>query len=289
MNNTQHERLEAASGQNGPVPRELLPAQQRASEATAELLGLFQTATEDGKLLGQDIVALQDWLSCYQDAELPDGDAIRELVRRVAAVGSISEGARNELYQAIEKLLPRDVAAMLRSKRRTAALALHVGGRPIETQDFVVAATLYEGRAMSIARYAFEGDEVLLIRDYDYPHSENAVMVRLLSGFDIGYAPEAAARSLATHLDQDRRYSAHIKRILNREGVPVAVVVADVFDEEAQFEGLRRPTDQSKVSLSFATPKTPAHGVPRQERPRRIGLLLLVLVVALVALVISNF
>ena len=289
MNNTQRERIDAASGQNGPVSRDLLPAQQRASEATAELLGLFQTATKGGKLLGQDILALQDWLGCYQDAELSEGDAVRELVRRVSAAGSISDGDRQELYQAIDKTLPRDVAAMLRSRRRGAALALHVSGRPTESEDFVVAATLYEGRAMSIARYAFEGDEVLLIRDYDYPHSDNAIMVRLLSGFDIGYVPEAAARALAPHLDEDRRYSAHIKRILNREGVPVAVIVADVFDEEAHLEGLRRPTDQAKVSLSFPTPKTPAHGIPRQERPRRIGFLLLVLVAALIALVISNF
>jgi HIRAN domain-containing protein len=288
VNNTEHERIDAEPGQNGPVSRDLLAAQQRTGEATAELLGLFQTATEDGRLLGQDILALEDWLNCYQDAELPDGDAVRGLVRRVVAVGSISDGARRELYQALDKVLPRDVAAMLRSNRRTPALALHVGGRPIETQDFVVAATLYEERAMSIARYAFEGDEVMLVRDYEYPHSENAIMVRLLSGFDIGYIPEAAAKSLAPHLDEDRRYAAHIKRILNRDGVPVAIVVADIFDEESQLEALRRPSDQSKVSLSFATPKTPAHGVPRQERPRRIGFLLLVLVVALVALVISN-
>ena len=288
MNNAQHERVDAASGQNGPASRDVLPVQQRASEATAELLGLFQTATQDGRLLGQDVLALQDWLNCYQDAELPDGEAIRGLVRRVVAVGSISDGARRELYQALEKMLPRDVATMLRSKRRTPALALHVGGRPIETQDFVVAATLYEDRAMSIARYAFEGDEVMLVRDYDYPHSENAIMVRLLSGFDIGYIPEAAAQALASHLDADRRYAAHIKRILNRDGVPVAIVVADIFDEEVQFEGLRRPSDQSKVSLSFATPKTPAHGIAQQERPRRIGFLLFVLVVALIALLIST-
>lgn len=288
MNNAQHERIEAASGQSGSVSRDGLPLQQRATEATAELLGLFQTATEDGRLLGQDILALQDWLNCYQDDELPDGEAIRGLVRRVLTVGAISDGARRELYQTLEKMLPRDVAAMLRSKRRSSALALHVGGRPVETQDFVVAATLYEDRAMSIARYAFEGDEVMLVRDYDYPHSDSAIMVRLLSGFDIGYVPEAAAKALAPHLDEDRRYAAHIKRILNREGVPVAIVVADTFDEEAQLEGLRRPSDQSKVSLSFATPKTPVHGAARQERPRRIGFLLLVLVVALVALVVSN-
>lgn len=288
MNEIQHERTDALSGSQGPVPADLVTPQQRASEATAELLGLFQTATADGRLLGQDILAQQDWLDHYQDAELPEGDAIRALVRRVIAVGSISEGARRELYQLLDKSMPRDVAAMLRSKRRTAALALHTAARPMEAQDFVLAATLYEERAMSIARYAFEGDEVMLVRDYDYPHSDHAVMVRLLSGFDVGYAPETAARELAPHLDEDRRYTAHIKRILNRDGVPVAIVAADVFDEDAQLEGLRRPSDQSKVSLSFATPKTPAHGIPRQEHPRRIGFLLLLLVAALIALVISN-
>ena len=289
MNNTQPQRVDAVSGPNGPLPQDALPSQQRALEATAELLGLFQTASADGRLLGQDILALQDWLTHYHDAELPDGDAVRALIRRVLAVGSISDNARRELYQAVDRMLPRDVAAMLRSKRRTAALALHVSGRPIETQDFVVAATLYEDRAMSIARYAFEGDEVMLVRDYDYPHSESAIMVRLLSGFDIGYVPDSAARTLAPHLDQDRRYAAHIKRILNRDGVPVALVVADVFDEDPQLEGLRRPSDQSKVSLSFATPKTPAHGIPKRESPRRIGLLLLMLVAALIALIITDF
>jgi hypothetical protein len=288
VNEIQHERTDTALGQNGALPQDVVPAQLRASEATAELLGLCQTATEDGRLLGQDILALQDWLNCYQDVELADGDAIRGVIRRVVAVGSISDAARRDLYQALEKSLPRDVMAMLRSNRRAAALALHAGSRPIESQDFVVAATLYEDRAMSIARYAFEGDEVMLVRDYDYPHSDNAIMVRLLSGFDIGYVPEAAARRLAAHLDQDRRYAAHIKRILNRDGVPVAIDVADVFDEAAQLDGLRRPSDQSKVSLSFATPKTPAHGIARPEQPRRIGFLLLALVVALIALIISN-
>lgn len=289
MNNTQPQRVDAAAGPNGPWPHDVLASQQRALEATAELLGLFQTATADGRLLGQDVLALQDWLTHYHDAELPDGEAIRGLIKRVLAVGSISDNARRELYQAVDKMLPRDVASMLRSKRRSAALALHVSGRPIETQDFVVAATLYEDRAMSIARYAFEGDEVMLVRDYDYPHSDHAIMVRLLSGFDIGYVPDAAARALAPHLDQDRRYAAHIKRILNRDGVPVALVVADVFDDDAQLEGLRRPSDQTRVSLSFATPKTPAHGIPKQESPRRIGFLLLLLVLALIALIITDF
>lgn len=288
MNEIQHERIDATTGSNRPFPHDVLTAQQRANEATAELLGLFQTATSDGRLLGQDILALQDWLNCYQDVDLPDGDGIRGLIGRVVAAGSISESARNELYQLLDKSLPRDIAAALRSKRRSAALAPHTSARPVETQDFVLAATLYEERAMSIARYAFEGDEVMLVRDYDYPHSDNAIMVRLLSGFDIGYVPETAASELAPHLDQDRRYAAHIKRILNREGVPVAIVVADVFDEEPQLEGVRRPSDQSKVSLSFATPKTPAHGNPRAEQPRRIGFLLLILVAALIALVISN-
>ncbi len=142
---------------------------------------------------------------------------------------------------------------------------------------------------MSIARFAFEGDEVLLVRDPYYPHSKNAIMVRLLSGFDIGYVPEFAARSLAAHLDQDRRYTAHIRRIVNRDGVPVAIVAVDVFDEEPELEGLRRPSDQAVAALSLATPTTPARGIPRhQEKPRRSGLLLFALVAMLLALIISR-
>jgi len=290
LNNTQPERADVSSGQIASTTNETLPATQRANEATAELLALCHTATEDGKLLGQDVLALQDWLEHYRDTDFPDAELVRDTIRRILTVEAISDGARHELYRALEKALPRDVSAMLRSRRRTAGHAHHASALPVEAHDVVVARTLYEDRAMSIARFAFEGDEVLLVRDPYCPHSKNAIVVRLLSGFDIGYVPEFAARSLAAHLDQDRRYTARIRKIVNRDGVPVALVAIDVFDEDPELEGLRRPSDHSAAALSLATPTTPVRGIPRQEKSRQSqsGLLLFALVATLLALIISR-
>jgi HIRAN domain-containing protein len=288
LNNTEPERADVSSGQVASTTSETLPATPRANEATAELLALCHTATEDGKLLGQDVLALQDWLEHYRDTDFPDAELVRDTIRRILTVEAISDAARHELYRTLERALPRDVTTLLRSRRRSAGHTRHAGAEPIKAHDVVVARTLYEDRAMSIARFAFEGDEVLLVRDPDYPHSKNAIMVRLLSGFDIGYIPEFAARSLAPHLDQDRRYTAHIRKIVNRDGVPVAIVAVDVFDDEPALEGLRRPSDQKVAALSLATPATPVRGIPRQDSPRRSGLLLFALVATLLALIISR-
>ncbi len=97
MNNTEPERADVSSGQVASTTSETLPAAQRANEATAELLALCHTATEDGRLLGQDVLALQDWLEHYRDTDFPDSEIVRDTIRRIITVEAISDAARHEL------------------------------------------------------------------------------------------------------------------------------------------------------------------------------------------------
>lgn len=264
-----------------------LTARQQASDAGVELIELCSTITEDGRLLDHEIAALRDWSERNRDVELPARAFLTEKIKRAITVGVISDADRAELQVAIEKVLPPEVRRTPKSVPRVADAADR--NLPLETYEFLVADTRTNDRSTVIARYAFNGDEVVLVRDPYNPHSRHAILVRLVSGYDIGHVPEADARTLAPYLDNNLRYRAHIKKILSGGHTPIPVVSAEVYSDDALVEDVRRTGEFRGPPLAMGFIKTPARGTPRQKKKTssHVGIVLFIALSVLAVLAIT--
>jgi len=231
-------------------------SKQRANEAALELVEICNTMTRDGRILDESIAELRDWARHYADLELISRPLVRRTINKIFQTGEIADTERSELYLNIEKLLPRELQQALRGKRTAPEPADRVRGLSLEAYDFVVSETHYEDRTTAIVRYATQGDDLLLMRDPENACSPNAIVIRLPSGFDIGFVPEFAARSLAQYLDAGYPYRARIRRVLPGRVAPVLIVSADVYPPDTSIEGLHRSSGGWPMGLAFA-PATP--------------------------------
>ena len=240
---------------------------QRASEAALELVEICNTMTHDGRILDESIAELRDWARHYADLELMNRPVVRRTINKIFQTGQISDAERSELYLNIDKLLPRELQQALRGKRGAPEPADRARGLSIEAYDFVVSETHYEDRTTAIVRYASQGDDLLLMRDPDNACSPNAIVLRLPSGFDVGFVPEYSARSLAQYLDAGYPYRARIRRILPGRVAPILIVSTDVYPSDTSVEGLHRSSGGWPMALSFA-PATPLIDPKTQPRGR---------------------
>jgi hypothetical protein len=260
-----------------------LSTRQQASDAGTELIELCSTITEDGRLLDAEIAALRDWSERTRNVDLPARALISEKVKRVITVGAITDTDRAELQVAIERVLPPEARLTPKATPRVAEADRNL---PLDTYEFLVADTLIHERSTVIARYAFSGDEVLLVRDVYSPYSRNAILVRLASGYDIGHVPEADARTLAPYLDRNLRYRAHLKKILTGAHAPIPVVAGEIYADDAFVEHVRRPAEPKGPPLALGI-MTPPRGTPRPKTKNYAGTMLFVAIAVLAALAIA--
>lgn len=244
------------------TPRRSLTKTQLETPAGAELLALCQSFTEDGRITPDEIAVLRDWLDRNRGSGLPSEEFLASTVERILEDGRITPEETEELYRALETVLPPDLRKDAQQKRREveaakrqaakearaaakeAAEAERLRNEPIDTFDFMVAGTTREGRDQ-IVRELLDDDGatelVYLARDRGNRHSRHAVEVRLPDGRCIGYVPEwskdVRARDVARHLDSGARHRAWIKRVLTGGRAPIVVVVADMFAPDVQAEG----------------------------------------------------
>jgi hypothetical protein len=220
---------------------------QRRTAAAVELIALCQTITADGRLTDDEIGAFKQWLTDNQHVDLPAKDFLTLTVTKILSDGTVTDHERDELYTAIETALPPGVRADVRARRRAlddaareqrrvereAARAARMRDTPLETWDFMVAGSLYEGRPAVIERYARIGDPIYLARDPANRFSANAIEIRLPNGMQIGFVPEADARDMAPELDSGCPHQAYLKKILAGRRAPIPVVVASLYHPEA--------------------------------------------------------
>lgn len=93
---------------------------QRRTTAAVDLIALCQTITDDGELADVEIAALQEWLRDNERVDLPAKDFLSQVVEKILADGHVTAEERDELYAAIEMVLPPDIRADVRGKRREA-------------------------------------------------------------------------------------------------------------------------------------------------------------------------
>jgi HIRAN domain len=224
---------------------------QRRTAAAVELIALCQTMTADGRLADDEIVAFKQWLTDNEHIDLPAKDFLALTVTKILSDATVTDEERDDLYAAIETALPLDIRADVRGRRRTrqdadreqrrierdaarvAAREARLRDTPLETWDFMVAGSLYEGRPAVIERYARIGDPVYLARDPANRFSANAIEIRLPNGMQIGFVPETDARDMARELDSGCPHRAYLKKILAGRRAPIPVVVASLYHPEA--------------------------------------------------------
>jgi hypothetical protein len=230
---------------------------QRRTAAAIDLIALCQTITCDGRLVDEEIVAFKQWLTDNEHVDLPAKDFLALRVTKILSDGTVTDVERDELYTAIEAALPVDVRAEVRARRRAlqdadreqrriereaahaAAREARMRDTPLETWDFMVAGSLYEGRPAVVERYARIGEPVYLARDPANRFSANAIEIRLSNGMQIGFVPETDARDIAPELDSGCPHQAYLKKILEGRRAPIPVVVASLYHPEvAQRPGL---------------------------------------------------
>jgi HIRAN domain len=258
----------------------------KTTEACLDLLAIGDPISENGRLLPGEVAALNEWLATYTTGALVTQDQIVSTLQRVLSVGMITDSERVALRSAIDRGLPPDTREAVRTVRKPGPAKRMPDDVPIDSYRFIVAGTRELERSTHISRYAFEGDEVLLVRDSKNARSRSAVIVRLLAGFDIGYVSELDARTMAPHLDENLPYIATIKRVVRGGRVPIPVIAADFFRGDARVDGARRPRDRvGSAALAHFT-KTPPQGNARAESTTSYRAVLLIGLIALFAILV---
>jgi hypothetical protein len=220
---------------------------QLATELGAELLSLCQTVTADGRLAPEEIAGLRDWLSDAEAAEMQAARFLRGVIERVLADGRITAEEYQEVYRAVEAVLPfeaRQQAHAAREMAESADRSTHaqaaaaqdsVAGRataepmPIVDVTFMVAGVRQQGRPALIEQRAPVGTAVTLELAADGPRGDGAIALKLPDGAQIGFVPAAESRRFVALLLQGNPCSARIVRIRSSGRSPIPVVQVQFF------------------------------------------------------------
>jgi hypothetical protein len=270
---------------NSDQPRKVrlsLTKAQIQAGVGAELLALCQSVTEDGSLSKEDIVALRSWLKANRSSDLPAVAFLAWTVERTVADGKVTREKRDDLYQAIETVLPpearkeavahrkvveaerqaqeRAQKRALEAKQKSEELVEHEAhrreeqekrerNRALYSSNFMVAGVYYEGRPEVIRQFAEDNDQVFLVRDRRNRYSRNAIEIRLGNGMQVGFVPEDDAREMSHFLDEGCPHQAYITKILTGGRVPIPVVQANVYRSDSDVEGVVFEADAPEKRL----------------------------------------
>ena len=248
-----------------------------------DLLILCETVTADGTVSNDEVRLLQKWLVRNQGSTLPAIEFLSATVERIVEDGRITPQERDELHDALERVMPaqhrtesrmrrleleqkqqreaedrtqqrkarRLAAEETREKQRAAREQEEreeaaKGDRALIDLDFSVAGVTFNHRDAVIKQFAAEGQTVYLLRDRENQHSHNAIEVFLSSGQSIGWVPERLACDWARLFDSGYRHLAYIKFIHCPQWNPdlsVPIIEGGIFVPGSQFPGALAEND----------------------------------------------
>jgi hypothetical protein len=96
---------------------------EQASAQGAALLELCQAATSDGRFSPDELAALRQWLAEADFAAMPAARYLRSIVEKVIADGKITPGEYEEVYRAVESILPIEARLRATAARQAAEAA----------------------------------------------------------------------------------------------------------------------------------------------------------------------
>lgn len=264
-----------------------------ASQEGMDLLILCETVTADGSVSNAEVRLLQKWLVRNQGSSLPAIEFLTATVERIVEDGRITPQERDELHDAIERVMPsqqraesrmrrleleqrqlreaeertrqrkerrqaveEQQEALRQSKEATEYAERLKGDLALIDMDFSVAGVTFEGRNATIQAFANEGDNVFLVREKTNRKSHNAIEVLLKNGRGIGYVPERYAAEWAPLFDSGYRHLAYIKFIHSPAGNPdlsVPIIEGGIFVPESQFPGAVTQSEVSNIRANSFT------------------------------------
>jgi len=95
----------------------------QASSQGAALLDLCRAATADGRFSPDELTALRQWLADADFATMPAARYLRTIVEKVIADGKITPEEYQQVYRAVESILPIDARLQAMAARKEAEAA----------------------------------------------------------------------------------------------------------------------------------------------------------------------
>jgi hypothetical protein len=203
--------------------------------------------TADGRLAPEEIAGLRRWLGDAEAAEMQAARFLRGVIERVLADGRITAEEYQEVYRAVEAVLPFEARQQAHAAREQAeqsdlsaraqaaavpaavAAAAQAWSAPILDVTFMVAGVRQEGRPALIEQQAATGLAVTLELVPAGSRVDAAISVQLPGGAQIGWVPVAESRQFVPLLQSRGRYDAHIVRIRSSGRSPIPVVQVRFF------------------------------------------------------------
>ena len=239
-----------------PRPHVTLSKSQRDTPSGRELLELLTAISCDGNISRGEMEQLRAWLEIDRGIDFPALPFLYEVIDQIAADGEVSDDELDRLALAIERVLPADVRATAKQRRketraakreharqqsaasrtadRAAAVAARRQSRPSHRADFMIAGVRFEERREA-CECLVVGEAVDLEREPDNSHDSNAILVLARHGDELGYVPRADARKMAPLLDKGARVEAVVKKLLETEsGYSIPVVIAKLFPSDSR-------------------------------------------------------
>jgi hypothetical protein len=106
-----------------------LSKDQLRTELGAELLSLCQSVTADGRVAPEEIAGLKQWLNDAEAVDMLPAKYLRTVIDRVLADGKITADEYQEVYRAVEAVLPVEVRQQAVVARREADAAEKAAAR----------------------------------------------------------------------------------------------------------------------------------------------------------------
>lgn len=193
--------------------------------------------------------------------DFPACGFLYQVTDTISQDGEITEEELDSLALAIERVLPPDVrfvAALKRKERRAARrkeatdkrVALRAAriearerARPLHRADFMIAGTRRSTERREGCESLQVGDDLVLEREPDNIHDENAILVLSVDDTELGYVPRQDAKLMAPLLDSGAEAKATVKKLLTAtdDGHIIPVVVASLHHATATGPSEPRP------------------------------------------------
>jgi hypothetical protein len=257
-----------------------LSESERQGGVAAELIGLLEVATADGILSDQEIIEIRQWLDTPEAADLPCFDYLKIVLEHVLSDGKITEHERKEVFKAVERILPPEMAQLAKQRRLAQDMIKKIQrqeerdrekaeverNKPVLRLDIPVVGVPYENRYQIIRRYAEPNDPVFLVREPTNAYDPNAVMVLLEQGYMIGYVPREVAEVLAPQLDAGHKQKAWIKKIIEGSRYPTPYILVEIYHPTCSITGVvtpeELPSPRQPSNVTAPTPKQSSGVLP---------------------------
>lgn len=293
---------------NDKPRRVTLSKSHRGTPEGRELIELLTELSADGQVTREELTRLRQWLEVDRGIDFPACPFLYEVLDTIAQDGEITEDELDSLALAIERVLPPDVrfvAALKRKERRAArrkdAAAQRTAGRlartearerarPLHRADFLIAGARRSEERREGCEALQVGDAVILEREPDNTHDENAILVLSTDDAELGYVPRENASQMAPLIDSGAQVNATVKKLWEaNDGHIIPIVIANLLHQHHASATSVEPRSPLRSPLRSSPEPAPVRSaaIPPAAARRGCGFVLVLCMLALALVVIA--